>query len=190
MPGYISSFAKLLLYYVFNYCDRWRETWPRLYCYLCICCDFARIWSGKCNHNVAVCPIYRLREEFQFFFIALLILQSRISASNYLIHQCRSGIILTKNNIFALSVNCSVLSLEQNVNHNIHLCCDFYINSSCNNFHAEFVDTSKRTGTKGRRLFTHKIAVYGEKCFGLQMCTTIRSTVVLAPEIIGLFSTV
>jgi len=104
--------------------------------------------------------------------------------------QCRSGIILTRSNIFALSVNCSVLSLEQNVNHNIRLCCDFYISSSRNSFHAEFVDTSKRTGTKGRRLFTHRIVVYGGKCFGLQMCTTVRSTVVLAPEIIGLFSAV
>ena len=79
-----------------------------------------------------------------------------------------------RSNIFALSVNCSVLSLEQNVTHNIHLCCHFHINSSRNNFRSESVDASTRTGTKRRRLFTHRIAVLGGKCFGLQMCTAVR----------------
>jgi hypothetical protein len=85
----------------------------------------------------------------------------------------------------------TVLSLEQNVTHNIHWCCAFYMNSSRNKFSlSEFVDASKLKGTKGGRLFTHRIAVNGVKCFGLRMHTTVRSTVVLVPEIIGLFSTV
>jgi hypothetical protein len=135
VPVYLSSFAKPLHLLCFNYCDRWRETWSHVYfLFVCIYCDFARIWSGKCNHNVAACPIYRLLEDFQFFF-ALLMLQSRISASNNLIRQCRRGIILTRSDIFALSVNCSVLSLKQIVTHNIHLCCDIYINSSRNNLY-------------------------------------------------------
>jgi hypothetical protein len=82
---------------------------------------------------------------------------------------CRSGIILTRSNIFALSANCSVLSLEQNVTHNIHLCCDFYINSSRNNSHFQnlWLNPNEKAQKEGDYL-TIELLFVGENALGYE----------------------